>query len=236
MPALALLALSAGVGISDPALAVTVDDCRAEVENLHGVLPSGITGDWLDTVQGYIDHVNSIDDAASLQKSVEAVWAESDAYDRDPDPDGDGMALSEEVFTALSILQNCFHRARNAELSREEDETADAADEKMESEEPEVDLASPPTAIESSQPWFTGADFPQSALRDGRQGQVNYDLTIGADGKVLGCQSSGPPGSADLEAATCDAVFARARFKPATDSAGRPTVGEVSGVIRWTIP
>ncbi|MBO9696373.1 MAG: energy transducer TonB [Sphingopyxis sp.] len=73
-------------------------------------------------------------------------------------------------------------------------------------------------------------------MREDRQGVVTYDLTAGSDGSVVGCRASGPPGSADLERATCDAILARARFNLATDEAGRAVVGEVSGNMRWTLP
>jgi hypothetical protein len=227
------------LGISDPALAVSLDVCRAEVEHLHGALPGGITDTWASDIRERLDHVNSIPDREALQQSFEQVWAESDAYDRNPDPDGDGYALAPEVFTAAAILWNCLHRARGAELAAGDNpmDGADAEGETAASDEGadtvERNLTTPPTKIEGSGAWFAAEDFPQSAIDGGRQGEVRYHLTIGTDGRVLGCEASGPPNSADLEAATCTAILARARLNPAKDAAGTPVVGKISGSVHW---
>ena len=226
------------LGASHPAFAVTLDGCRAEVENLHNALPGGISDSWTEIIRERLDHVNSISDPGALQSSREQLWAESDAYDRDPDPDGDGYALAPEVFAASQVLWNCLHTARAGEL--EDGDQSDASEQEAASddkaEKVAEDLSAPPVKIDASEPWFAGEDFPDSAVRDGRQGDVRYDLTVGADGKVVGCQASGPPNSPDLESATCTAVMTRARFKPALNAAGAPVVGEISGSVRWTLP
>lgn len=84
--------------------------------------------------------------------------------------------------------------------------------------------------------WATPRDYPTSDLRAGHQGVTGFRLSIGADGKVRGCEiiaSSGFPG---LDRATCDKVALRARFEPAVDGYGNTVAGSYSGRIRWQIP
>lgn len=219
------------------ALAASLADCPAEYRNLEGAFPDGMTDIWSETLRDDVDAVNALDDKASLRQAQERTWAEFDAYQQDPDPDGDGYAFAPEVVQGHMYLMTCLYVARGREVEdiAEEAETQAGPDTEN---TPDVaaNLESPPIPVGSPGAWFGEADYPPAAMREERQGVVTYDLTVGSDGSVVGCQASGPPGSADLERATCDAILARARFNPATDEAGRAVVGEVSGSIRWTLP
>lgn len=84
--------------------------------------------------------------------------------------------------------------------------------------------------------WATTADYPTRELRDGHQGPVRFELTIDAGGRVSRCIVTASSGWADLDRATCDLVSRRARFSPATDSAGNKAAGTYTGTIRWVIP
>lgn len=235
LPVVAILAALLATAAT-PAWAVDRASCRAEVRNLTAAIPDGLTSSWAEIVQSHYDAVNAIHDRDALDASLRRVWAESDAYDRDPDPDGDGLAISPAAFSADSILQNCLHIARKVEieaaLGTEEVGTADTPDVSR----AVADRSSGPTKIDASEPWFGIDDFPAAAIEEQRQGVVRYDLTIDAGGLVADCRASGLPGSPDLEAATCAAVRSRARFHPATDEAGNPTNGRIAGSVRWTIP
>jgi TonB family protein len=96
-------------------------------------------------------------------------------------------------------------------------------------------LVHAPTPIGSASAWIMGSDYPSRALRDEREGTTSYILTIAPDGKVISCQVTSSSGHADLDAATCDNVRRRARFTPATDANGRPTSGDYSNGVRWSI-
>jgi len=231
--------------VATPAWAVDRQACRAEVRNLTAAIPGGLTPSWAETVQSHYDAVNAIRDMDALNASLMRVWEESDAYDRNPDPDGDGLAISPAAFSANSVLQNCLHRARKAEIDASsgttaagtaEADTAEARTAEAPDAPARTDLSSGPTKIDASEPWFSMDDFPATAIREERQGVVRYELTIDTVGRVAECRASGPAGSADLEAATCAAVQARARFNPATDEAGKPMNGRIAGTVRWTIP
>ncbi|MEO6094089.1 MAG: TonB family protein [Novosphingobium sp.] len=84
--------------------------------------------------------------------------------------------------------------------------------------------------------WATSNDYPSRALREEREGTTGFRVSIGTDGRVTDCQVTSSSGSPDLDAATCDNVTRRARFKPATDSSGQPVGDSYSNRIRWVIP
>lgn len=86
----------------------------------------------------------------------------------------------------------------------------------------------------SLQGLISGDDYPPSALDNNEQGSVQVSLTIGPNGRVTGCSSSGGA-SATLKAATCRLLTARARFSPAQDASGNPTTSTYSQTITWRI-
>ena len=84
--------------------------------------------------------------------------------------------------------------------------------------------------------WVTTDDYPSRDLREENEGTTFFRAVVGTNGRVSACEivrSSGHPG---LDAATCKAVTARARFEPATDENGEKIVGTYSNSVRWQIP
>lgn len=84
--------------------------------------------------------------------------------------------------------------------------------------------------------WATTADYPTAALREQREGNTAFRLTVQPDGRVSECLITGSSGSPDLDQATCSLVMRRAMFRPALDARGRPTQGSYSSRVRWVIP
>jgi periplasmic protein TonB len=84
--------------------------------------------------------------------------------------------------------------------------------------------------------WSTTNDYPSRALREEREGTTGFRVSVGADGRVTDCQVITSSGHADLDAATCDNVRRRARFKPAVDARGNPTTGFYEQSVRWVLP
>ena len=84
--------------------------------------------------------------------------------------------------------------------------------------------------------WANSNDYPSRALREEREGVTRFSVTVGADGRVTGCQVTGSSGHADLDDTTCKLIQRRARFRPATDGDGQPTTGSWSSAVRWEIP
>jgi len=84
--------------------------------------------------------------------------------------------------------------------------------------------------------YISDDDYPAEALRNEEQGTVEFVLRIGRDGTVSDCRIATSSNSASLDEATCRIMSARARFRPALDSAGNPTEDEVRARIRWVLP
>ena len=83
---------------------------------------------------------------------------------------------------------------------------------------------------------FSSEDYPVSALSANQQGTTAVRLTIGADGRVAGCDITSSSGSSSLDSATCNILRRRARFSPAMDSDGHPTTDTYSQRITWRVP
>ncbi len=84
--------------------------------------------------------------------------------------------------------------------------------------------------------WVTTSDYPSAALRDEISGVTRFRLIVEADGRVSQCDITQSSGSEILDTATCRLIVRRARFNPAVDEAGNPTVGYFSSAVRWIIP
>lgn len=99
-------------------------------------------------------------------------------------------------------------------------------------------LFTPKAAVPRGVPgqWVTTDDYPSAALRQGREGTTRFRVTVGADGRVAGCEIVGSSGSPDLDAATCRNVTKRARFDPATDGSGAQVRGSWTSSVKWVIP
>jgi protein TonB len=101
---------------------------------------------------------------------------------------------------------------------------------------------SPPHKIEAARAradlssYVSNADYPDGALRNNEQGTTRFRLSVGSDGRVTGCTVLGSSGSSALDSATCRLMKNRARFTPARDSSGKPTVDSVASAIRWVLP
>jgi protein TonB len=70
---------------------------------------------------------------------------------------------------------------------------------------------------------FSADDYPASAQAAGAEGTARATLTIGTDGRVVGCNITQSTGNGALDSATCNVLRRRAKFTPARDSNGNPT-------------
>ena len=88
--------------------------------------------------------------------------------------------------------------------------------------------AEPITSLPS---LFGVSDYPAEAK--GAQGITDFRLQISATGLVQKCEIERSSGSAALDQATCRVITKRARFRPATNAAGRAVSGTYTGMIHW---
>lgn len=84
--------------------------------------------------------------------------------------------------------------------------------------------------------WVTPNDYPAADLRGEHEGITRFQVSIGTDGKVLGCEITVSSGFASLDAAACSNVRKRAKFTPATDTTGATVPSTYASAVRWTIP
>jgi protein TonB len=83
---------------------------------------------------------------------------------------------------------------------------------------------------------FSDEDYPAEALRRNEQGQVDFRLDVGKDGRVKRCTVTASSGSASLDSTTCRLVTERARFQPKLDADGRPARARYVSHLKWVIP
>ena len=81
--------------------------------------------------------------------------------------------------------------------------------------------------------WMTNDDYPAAAMREQREGNAGFRLTIDPAGLVTDCEITESTGHSDLDAETCAVIKRRARFNTAPDEGG-PRFYE--NRIRWQIP
>jgi protein TonB len=87
----------------------------------------------------------------------------------------------------------------------------------------------PPRKVESARAkgdvrsLFSSDDYPASAQSAGAEGSAQAQLTIGPDGRVVGCSLVRSTGNGALDSATCNIRRRRAKFTPARDSSGNAT-------------
>jgi TonB family protein len=84
--------------------------------------------------------------------------------------------------------------------------------------------------------WIRSRDYPKSALKENREGNVSFTLSVDTRGRVSNCSVTRSSGHADLDEATCDAVKRKARFEPARDSSGQAIMGTYSSSVGWQLP
>jgi periplasmic protein TonB len=83
---------------------------------------------------------------------------------------------------------------------------------------------------------FSDDDYPASASASGASGTAQAELTIGADGRVVGCSLVRSTGNGALDSATCNILRRRAKFSPARDSNGNATTDTVrTPPITWRL-
>jgi protein TonB len=75
---------------------------------------------------------------------------------------------------------------------------------------------------------FSADDYPASAQAAGAEGTAQASLTIGADGRVVGCNLTRSTGNSALDSATCNILRRRAKFTPARDSNGNATTDTIT--------
>lgn len=78
-------------------------------------------------------------------------------------------------------------------------------------------------------------DYPAAAMEAREQGVVWVTAMVNVDGRVSQCLVEESSGSSRLDLVTCRILQRRARFIPATDSAGSPVPSRFRQRVRWEL-
>jgi TonB family protein len=84
--------------------------------------------------------------------------------------------------------------------------------------------------------WVNTDDYPSGALREEREGVVEFRLEVATSGTVSKCEVVKSSGHLDLDTTACDMISKRARFTPAKNYKGKPIVGYYYNRVRWVLP
>lgn len=84
--------------------------------------------------------------------------------------------------------------------------------------------------------WVTNDDYPSREATLDHEGLTRVRLGVGTNGRVTDCAVTASSGWPTLDQATCTWLTRRARFDPATDSAGEVTTGSYNTSVRWRLP
>lgn len=98
-------------------------------------------------------------------------------------------------------------------------------------------LATPPIPVGSPGDWVRSSDYPIPSLMAGEQALIDFRLTIDALGRTVGCAiQSNISADPTFAKETCALISRRARFRPATNAAGKAIASYYVNRVRWIIP
>ncbi|MEA2998266.1 MAG: hypothetical protein QOH04_65 [Sphingomonadales bacterium] len=82
--------------------------------------------------------------------------------------------------------------------------------------------------------WISEADYPSSALQQGKGGTTIVRVNVTAEGRVGACNIVISSGSKDLDSASCRASYRR-RYTPALGPDGSPVAALTIFFVTWSI-
>ena len=86
-----------------------------------------------------------------------------------------------------------------------------------------------------AEPVFTGADYPEEAIRRGEEGTALVLLLIDTAGHVDTCTILETSGFPDLDQQTCKLIQAHAKFVPAKDDIGSSVFSLYRIPVTWAL-
>ncbi|MDX5985633.1 energy transducer TonB [Sphingomonas echinoides] len=78
-------------------------------------------------------------------------------------------------------------------------------------------------------------DLPRPLYEAGVSGTVEMEFDVGVKGRVTGCRITRSSGNAALDAATCQLIIDKLRYRPTRNAAGQPIPDTVVGEQVWTV-
>ena len=87
--------------------------------------------------------------------------------------------------------------------------------------------------VKPSSSWFSPDDYPDSMVRRGHQGIVNFRVIVDASGSPLSCHVQSSTRPKEFDDVVCTQVMKRAKFHPALDAAGKPVKSFYRQTVRF---
>lgn len=81
--------------------------------------------------------------------------------------------------------------------------------------------------------WLAPNDYPSSMRMRGKQAQVNFRLSVSAEGAPTACEVQSSYNDKTFDDVTCRVLMRRARFSPALDAKGQPVPSFYLNTVRW---
>lgn len=78
-------------------------------------------------------------------------------------------------------------------------------------------------------------DLPRALYDAGVAGKVGLEFDVGVKGRVTACRVTRSSGNAALDAATCQLIIDKLRYRPTRNAAGRAIPDTVTGEQVWTV-
>jgi hypothetical protein len=92
-----------------------------------------------------------------------------------------------------------------------------------------------PQPVKNAPPWFTGDDYPVSAIWEGLQGFSISRVEVAPDGRVGSCVSLNRNRAPNVKDRMCIKLKHRARFTPALDANGRPVAAPYVVLVKFQL-
>lgn len=134
---------------------------------------------------------------------------------------------------AVSIFRNCLASAKKVIATKIAQEEALAH---IPFNPFKDETINKPPAPRNPAGWVSSNDYPSAARQDKLQGKTTFEVQVSPTGQATNCTVIETSGHSILDDATCRVVLRRARFKPATDANGDPTIGLFQTSITWSPP
>ena len=89
----------------------------------------------------------------------------------------------------------------------------------------------PPEERQPTQSLVSPDDYPAAA--NGARGSVGITLLVDQEGRAVACEITQRSASPALDFTTCNLLKRRARFTPAIDRNGNPSLGRIAVEVDW---
>lgn len=97
-------------------------------------------------------------------------------------------------------------------------------------------LSARPRPLSKPSNWITSSAYPSGMVMMGKQGLVNFRLSVDEKGVPTACEIQRSYSDPQFDKVTCQLLMRRGRFAPARDAAGKPIASYYLNSVRFIMP